>query len=161
MIIGIHHTAISTQNMSELTKFYRDVLGFEEVTSGSWEKGTEFADRVTELNDTAVDWIMLRASNCYIELFDYRSPRAAARSEVRPVNKPGFTHICLEVDNIMEMYEELSSKGTRFHTKPEDHSDAEMGCIATYARDPDGNVFELVQYEEGNIESLKRFVKGL
>ena len=62
MIIGIHHTAISTLDIDRALRFYRDELGFEEITRGSWEKGTEFADKVADLKDTAVDWIMLRTA---------------------------------------------------------------------------------------------------
>jgi catechol 2,3-dioxygenase-like lactoylglutathione lyase family enzyme len=156
MIIGMHHTAISTLDIDRALRFYRDELGFEEITRGSWEKGTEFADKVADLKDTAVDWIMLRTANCYVELFNFRSPRPEAGNPNRPVNKPGYTHICLEVTGLMEMYERLKANGMRFHCRPEDHGD--MGCIATYGRDPDGNVIELVEYQPGNVESLRRFL---
>jgi catechol 2,3-dioxygenase-like lactoylglutathione lyase family enzyme len=156
MIIGIHHTAISTLDIERALRFYRDELGFEEITRGSWEKGTEFADKVADLKDTAVDWIMLRTANCYVELFHFRSPRPEAGDPNRPVNKPGYTHICLEVTGLMAMYEQLKANGMRFHCEPEDHGD--MGCIATYGRDPDGNVIELVEYNPGNIESLNSIV---
>lgn len=156
MIVGIHHTAVSTLDLERSLRFYRDELGFEEITRGSWEKGTEFADEVTGLEDTAVDWVMLRTANSHLELFNWRSPRPDAGDPNRPVNKPGYTHLCLEVTDLTAMYERLSANGMRFHCPPTDHGD--MGCIATYGRDPDGNVIELVEYDQGNVESLDRFV---
>jgi catechol 2,3-dioxygenase-like lactoylglutathione lyase family enzyme len=155
MIIGIHHTAISTLDIERALRFYRDELGFVEVSRGSWETGTMFADQVTDLENTAADWIMLRTGNCHVELFHYRSPSPEAGDPNRPVNKPGYTHVCLEVTGLMEMYERLKANGMVFHCAPKDHGD--MGCIATYGRDPDGNVVELVEYTDGNVESLLSF----
>lgn len=53
MIQGIHHTAISTGDIERALRFYRDLLGFKEVWSSSWEIGTEVIDRIVGLKDSS------------------------------------------------------------------------------------------------------------
>ncbi|MGI9287518.1 MAG: VOC family protein, partial [Pseudomonadales bacterium] len=113
-------------------------------------------DKVVDLKNTSADWVMLRAANSQVELFQYHTPAHAPGDPNRPVNKPGFTHICLEVTNLQELYERLLEHGVRFNSEPMDHGD--MGCFANYSRDPDGNVIEFVEYMPGNIESLTSFL---
>lgn len=55
---------------------------------------------------------------------------------------PGITHFCVEVSDIESEYERLKAAGASFHCPPLDFSGEAM---ATYGRDPDGNVFELLQ----------------
>ena len=74
-----------------------------------------------------------------IEFFEYSSPEPRAMQENRPVNNHGHTHICFDVTNIDEVYNDLVSKGVKFHCPPKDFGSVK----ATYGRDIDGNVFEI------------------
>ena len=76
MIRGIHHTAISTGDLDRALEFYRDLLGFEVAMEFEWPKGTEFADSITGLRDSAARTAMLKAGNMMIEIFEYSSPAA-------------------------------------------------------------------------------------
>ncbi|RME65188.1 MAG: VOC family protein [Alphaproteobacteria bacterium] len=139
MINGIHHVAISTPNMARILQFYKDVLGFEEISRVVWQKGTKPIDRVVGLRDSAAESVMLRAGNAVIEFFEYHAPRAAPKDSEPPANAYGYTHFCLDVTDIDKEYERLKAAGVRFHAPPQD-----FGTIkATYGRDPDGNIFEI------------------
>lgn len=139
MIRGAHHVAISTKNMAQSLYFYRDLLGFEEVSDTSWSSGTDVINQVLDLPDSAAQQIMLRGSNLCIELFEFSQPVQPALAERRPVSQVGLTHLCLDVDDIQFEYERLREAGIEFHVPPQD-----FGAVkATYGRDPDGNVFEL------------------
>jgi catechol 2,3-dioxygenase-like lactoylglutathione lyase family enzyme len=141
MIKGIHHTAISTGDFERSLRFYRDLLGFEVVYSSSWEKGTETTDRIVGLKDSAARIAMLKAGNACIELFQYSSPTPKPAEPMRPVCDHGITHLCLNVTDIDKEYERLNAAGMRFHCPPQ-----HMGALkATYGRDPDGNVVELLE----------------
>jgi hypothetical protein len=60
---------------------------------------------------------------------------------MRPVCDHGITHLCLNVTDIDKEYERLNAAGMRFHCPPQ-----HMGALkATYGRDPDGNVVELLE----------------
>ena len=38
MIVGIHHTALSTRDADRLVRFYRDLFGFEVEFDFPWER---------------------------------------------------------------------------------------------------------------------------
>jgi catechol 2,3-dioxygenase-like lactoylglutathione lyase family enzyme len=139
MIRGIHHTAISTRDLDRALKFYRDLLGFEVAMEFDWPKGTEFADSITGLKDSAARAAMLKAGNAMIEIFEYSSPDPKEGDPGRPVCDHGITHICVDVVDIDAEYERLKEAGMTFHCPPKDLGIAK----ATYGRDPDGNVVEL------------------
>lgn len=142
MIQGIHHTAISIGNMEMALAFYRDVLGFDVVWEGGWEAGTDQADQVIGLKDTAARFVMLRREDSFLELFSYSSPPPRPADPTRRVCDHGYTHICLEVKDIDSEYERLKTAGMNFHAAPP----AAVGRIrAIYGRDPDGNVIELLE----------------
>lgn len=139
MIRGIHHVAISTPDMERLMGFYRDLLGFEQVMTSEWPKGTEQVDKVLGLKGSSARQAMLKAGNLCIELFEFKSPEPAPMDPERPVCNHGHTHLCLDVVDIHSVYDKLVAAGTKFHAPPQDFGDIR----ATYGRDPDGNVFEL------------------
>ena len=54
---------------------------------------------------------------------------------------PGLIHICLYVDDAWAEYERLSALGMEFHCEP----GGAGTMLATYGRDCDGNVVELLE----------------
>lgn len=142
MIQGIHHTAISTGDIARALHFYRDLLGFAEVFTSSWETGTEVVDKIVGLKDSSAQVVMLQAGNACIELFQYKTPHPKPGEAKRPVCDHGITHICLQVTDIDAEYERLKAAGMIFHCPPQA---AGNGLRVTYGRDPDGNVVELLE----------------
>ena len=59
----------------------------------------------------------------------------------------GITHLCLQVEDIDGEYERLKAAGMTFHCAPQK---AGKGLRATYGRDPDGNVVELLEVENSD-----------
>lgn len=145
MIRGIHHTAISTGDLERSLRFYRDLLGFETVFSFDWNVGTEVLDRITGLKDSSARVVMLKAGNACVEIFQYETPKPKLGEARRPVCDHGLTHICLEVTDIDGEYERLKAAGMVFHCPPQE---ARRGLRATYGRDPDGNVVELLEVRD-------------
>jgi catechol 2,3-dioxygenase-like lactoylglutathione lyase family enzyme len=141
MIRGIHHTAISTADIERSLRFYRDLLGFEVIYTSAWAAGTKGADQITGLKDSAARLAMVKAGNACIEIFQYSSPPPKSAEPMRPVCDHGITHICLDVADIDAEYERLKSAGMMFHCPPQGLG----GVRATYGRDPDGNVVELLE----------------
>lgn len=151
MIRGIHHTGISTPDLGRSLRFYRDLVGLTVLSEGSWDEGWETGDRIIGLDNTAAKWVMLSAGNANLELFEFASPEGLAQDPHRPASDHGINHLCFEVDDIHALYERLLDEGVRFHCPPQNLE--EMGTV-TYARDPDGNIVELVEYVDGGAESL-------
>ena len=144
MILGIHHVAISTPDLDRLTRFYVEHLGFEIAYRNSWSKGLDAIDALLAMKDTAARMAMLRAGNLYVEVFQYENPAPKPQDPDRPAADHGYTHFCLTVTDIMGEYERLKQAGMRFHAPPSQR--AGVGHIATYGRDCDGNIIELLEF---------------
>ena len=141
MIHGINHVAISTGDIVSLSAFYQETLGFEEVFKLNWDVGDQTLDNITGLNDSSAKIIMLKCGNACLELFEYQTPPPKPGDENRPVCDHGITHLCLQVTDIDSEYNRLKNAGMRFHCPPQTVGDLR----ATYGRDPDGNVIELLE----------------
>jgi catechol 2,3-dioxygenase-like lactoylglutathione lyase family enzyme len=142
MIHGINHVAISTPDIVRLSAFYKDLLGFEEVFQLNWEIGDKTLDSITGLKDSSARIVMLKCGNACVELFEYETPPPQAGNPSRPVCDHGITHLCLQVTDIEAEYARLLEAGMHFHCPPQRVGGS---VCATYGRDPDGNVVELLE----------------
>jgi catechol 2,3-dioxygenase-like lactoylglutathione lyase family enzyme len=142
MLVGFHHAAIATPNLERFLEFYCGVLGCEVAWTFGWDAPSPEADAVTGLRGSAARAAMLRLGDSFLEVFEFTAPPATPAAGDRPVNRPGITHICLQVQNIKAEYERLETAGMRFHCPPQ----AQDTGWVTYGRDPDGNVVELLEF---------------
>jgi catechol 2,3-dioxygenase-like lactoylglutathione lyase family enzyme len=150
MIIGVHHVAMSVPDIEAAVAFYCDVLGFEIVTQGGWEKGYVEADKIIGLPDTVSKTAMIRGANTHIEMFEFTEPAGEKQDFDHPMNNHGLTHFCLQVTDIQMEYERLIEAGMRFHCEPQD-----LGTTkATYGRDPFGNVIELYEVFDPSVSQV-------
>ena len=140
-IIGFHHAAISTPNLERLVAFYRDVFGFETVFEFEWA-GVDAFDRMLAVKGTAARVAMLRTGNSFLEFFEFSSPTPKPQDPERPVIDHGFTHICVAVDDAVAECARLESLGVRLHCPV---IKSGLPVAGTYGRDPDGNVFEILE----------------
>lgn len=125
--------------MGRFIDHYERWFGFERCGSGGWEAGNERIDRMTGLKDSAARYAMIRRGNLYIEVFQFNAPASDA---VRPrMCDHGITHLCLYSDDVMADYERLKGLGMHFNCPP----GGSAATRATYGRDCDGNVVELLQ----------------
>lgn len=143
MIRATHHTAISTADLDRLVGFYRDVLGFKVIFEQAWPVGTELADTITGLKDSACRFAMLQAGSARLEIFQFEAPTPKSAEPNRPVCDHGFTHVGFTVDDIDAAYEQFKAGGMTFHSPPQDMG----GGRIAYGRDPDGNVVEIMKDE--------------
>ncbi len=152
MIRGIHHIAINTANLDRLRDFYVDVIGFEPATSEfGWSDSAE-CDAAVGLRGSCARQQMLRAGNCYLELFEYAQPAARPDHAVRPCDH-GYTHFALDVTDIEEEYDRLAAAGMKFaHERPIDFGEIR----AVYGADPDGNIIEIQQTTREQVFALAK-----
>ncbi len=139
MIQGVHHLAISTENLDRFIDHYERWFGFACVYRGGWEPGQERISTMVQLPDCSARYAMLRLGGFYIEVFQYLQP-VGERFERRMCD-PGLIHLCLHVDDVHAEYARLSALGMTFHCPPSGSAAMQV----TYGRDCDGNVVELLQ----------------
>jgi catechol 2,3-dioxygenase-like lactoylglutathione lyase family enzyme len=144
MIRGIHHVAVHCRDMDRMMKFYKDAFGFEIVGEPfAWEK-EKVLDQIIDVPGSAARGAMLKAGNCFLELFQFTAPTPSSDKPLNPYDK-GYTHFCVDVTDIAMEYKRLKALGMTFgHPEPID-----MGHVNTvYGRDPEGNVIEIQQTAE-------------
>lgn len=144
-IIGFHHTAISTPDLERSVAFYRDCFGFEPVFEFEWEAGIEAFDQMMAVKGTAARVVMLRTGNAFLEIFQFSSPTPKPQDPDRPVIDHGFTHICVVVDDAAAECARLAALGVRLHCGV---IKSDLPVAGTYGRDPDGNVFEILEVRD-------------
>lgn len=142
VIKSFNHVGISVVSLERSIAFYRDLLGMEVVVETTFE-GTQYSE-ILGLQAAAGKVALLKSGSTQLELFEFLSPKPAPMQANRPVCDHGITHFCVDVADIDDVYEQLSNAGVVFHCPPLAFSKDK----ATYARDPDGNVFELVEEYE-------------
>jgi methylmalonyl-CoA/ethylmalonyl-CoA epimerase len=131
--LSFHHIAISVANLDESIAWYKEMLGFEEVTR---------MNQGATIKEMKIGHI--RRGNCYIELFEV--PGAKPLPEYRrdpnaDLAVHGLKHFGLQVDSVQEALKELKAKGVEVAMEPIDTP----GVAFTFIRDNSGNAFELIE----------------
>ena len=141
--LSANHVGLTVSDLGRSIAFYRDLLGMKVSSQGTFE-GKQY-EAILGLQGASGKVAFLKNGNMQIELFEFYSPAPALGITNRPVCNHGLTHICIEVSDIDGEYERLKSAGVLFNSSPLKF----FGFAkATYGRDPDGNVFELLEMLE-------------
>ncbi|MDE2793121.1 MAG: VOC family protein [Paracoccaceae bacterium] len=142
MIKGLHHVGMATGDLDRLVAFYTERFFADYLHEFSWgEDAAEMSARLG-LERSSGRLVFLGLAGAGLEIFQFDFPDVATTCQLRSVAKPGFSHICLEVDDCAAEYNRLTEAGMVFHGPP---LTMPVGGIFTYGRDPDGNVVELLQ----------------
>jgi glyoxylase I family protein len=141
MIRGIHHVALCTSKFDLMVKFYRDAFGFAPAVDELRWENTAVIDQAIGVPGSAARTVMLKAGNCYLEIFEYFAPPGRNDPPLAPQDR-GYTHFCVDTTDIAADYKRLSALGMKFaHTEPLD-----FGTIkAVYGKDPEGRIIEIQQ----------------
>ena len=142
MIVGIHHTAISTPDLDRCVAFYRDLFDFEVEFDFSWDESNEDFKKTHAQPETAGRVVMLTREGARIEAFEYKKPDPRRNAPLRDNADHGLAHFCIEVKDIDQEYERLLGAGMKFKSEPVPQAYIKR-C---YGADPDGNIIELIEY---------------
>jgi glyoxylase I family protein len=146
MIHGIHHVAVHTPDLDRLRTFYEKAFGFEVVGEEVSVEEVPVAALVMGVEGAAARIVMLKAKNCFLEMFEWSAPKGRPLAPLAPYDF-GYTHFCVVVEDIDEQYERLSGLGMTF-VHP---SALRFGDLASvYGRDPDGNIIEISEIPKGD-----------
>jgi catechol 2,3-dioxygenase-like lactoylglutathione lyase family enzyme len=152
------HTAIVSPDMPRLLAFYAMLTGQEATRQGAFGPDPKF-DRVAGIADVRFDGGWLRLSNAELEFWQYHQPQTTPAAR-RALNAPGWNHVCFESDDLDADYQRLLAQGMELHGTPQDVGSATV----LFGRDPDGNVFELLQPAQGaslTVEAMMQEQQGL
>jgi lactoylglutathione lyase len=130
MIKGIAHVAYLVSDLEKSLDFYVNKLGFQK--------------KFTLNNEDGKLWIVYLqiSENQFIELF----PENAFDNKV---HNGSYQHLCLEVDNLDDLVNELQDKGVEIDEPiitGIDHN------LQAWIHDPDGNPIELMEYGQDSLQ---------
>ena len=117
------HTRYRVNDLERTVKFYRDVLGLEEVGRHKSPRGSELV------------FMKAPASEELIELCSYP---ASGPVQVQP----DLTHLAFQVDDLEAFARELEKKGVKLSDGPTKSS---TGSVFAFVDAPDGYEIELIQ----------------
>ncbi len=142
MIKGLHHTNIVVSDMGKTKDFYTEVLGLEISFEASFDE-SEFS-RGAGLPGTRVTatFFSVPGSTTLVETFQYLNPPGRGIPSDSKANDMGFGHICFEVTDIQDTYQELLQKGVGFASTPVTLANGARWC---YFYGPDRERLELLQ----------------
>ena len=140
MIRALNHVGVSVVNLERSIAFYRDLLGMAVIREREFS-GEQY-EGILGLAGVKGKLAILQAATMRIELFEFSHPVPRLSDPKRLVCDHGITHFCIEVSDVDHEYGRLKAAGVTFHCAPVEFP----GKVrATYGRDPDGNVFEMIQ----------------
>ena len=148
MIVGLHHTAISTPDLARSVAFYRDLFGFQLEFEFPWDESNENFQRTHAQPETAGCVAMIGREGARLEIFEYRLPQPKPADPQRGNADQGICHLCFEVKDIDAEFERLKGAGMSFLSAPVPQ--ANIKCC--YGRDPDGNIIEIIEYFDHMVE---------
>lgn len=148
MIKGIHHIGLTVHNLDETVTFYKEAAGFEEVDRSRIADNALLSANLSanQYNDGKV--VLLNAQTCNLVLTHLPNPPYGLPPNKRAVQGPGITHICYQSAADDSCYEKFKASGMKplsRGTKPVDL--AGRGITYAYARDMDGNIFEMEEWD--------------
>src|SRR5208283_1707073 len=121
------HTRYRVDDLERTLKFYRDVLGLEEVRRHKSQRGSELV------------FLKTPGSEELIELCSYP---ASGPVQVQP----DLTHIAFEVDSLEEFGRHLARLGLKYSDGPTTSS---SGTAFAFIDAPEGYEIELIQKGKG------------
>lgn len=156
MFRGIHHVAIHVHDLNRMLKFYREAFGFEVVGERFHFKDSPALETITTTAGADVVGVMLRAGNAYMEVFQFNAPAPVSAEPKRPFDK-GYTHFCIDTDDIEAAMPHLRAAGMDFKGR----EPVDCGAIKTlYGWDPEGNIIEIQQCLPGSGTELRDLESG-
>ena len=141
MILETRHVGIVIQDMEQSLRFWRDIMGLK-VAVDFWEEG-KFIDTVQQLTGVKLHMIKLSAPDgSMVELLhDVAHPTDSPGQD--KLCDAGIRHIAFTVADVEDAWRTLTQHGCQVLSTPTSSPDGRARLF--FARDPEGNLLEIVQ----------------
>jgi catechol 2,3-dioxygenase-like lactoylglutathione lyase family enzyme len=146
----LSHIGICVSELDRSVAFYRDALGFTEISRLRLD-GPELA-RLLQLESGALHAVYLQRDGTRIELLYYPQDGHQGARGPAPMNRLGLTHLSLRVADLDAVVAAVASLGGACLDATRIENDA-WRSKAVFVTDPDGLRIELLQ-APGNPDAL-------
>ena len=140
-MLRFDHVGVTVDDLEAVQAFFLD-LGFERE-GGTVVEG-EVVDRINGLDGVRAEIAMVRTPDRTgrLELVKYHAPAHDDGAQPLPPNRPGFRHICIEVDDVDAIVGRLRDEGLDTVGEVQDYGNIYR---LVYVRGPEGLIVELAQ----------------
>jgi catechol 2,3-dioxygenase-like lactoylglutathione lyase family enzyme len=149
--IWIAHIALVTHDIDRLVDFYEGLLGVAPYGRND-QVGGKRIEAVTNLDNARIRAAWFNAGNMVLELWEYTNPITQKSEAPLPYEKVGYNKFVLEVGDLKHEYSRMQRSEVQLLSEPAFSGD--LGEV--YARDPDGNLFGLIQLPSESPLSVDR-----
>lgn len=145
-LASIHHVGLTVSDVERSIVFYRDLLGMELI------RRRPHVDNDYVALQTGYPRVVLNVASFKVspdsaqslEVVQYMNHGGAPAAT--ETNRPGNSHLCLTVNDLLGCHAELKSRGVRFKSEPvKITAGPNTGGLVVYFYDPDGYTLELFQ----------------
>ncbi len=143
---GIHHVGLTVSDIEASVRFYRDLLGLELIGRRPRVTAPYIAQQTgyKGVEMSVASFNVSRETHIGLEVVQYLTQSGETADQ--STNRPGNSHLCLTVDNLVECHRDLRAKGVQFKSEPVPiTAGPNEGGLVVYFYDPDGHVLELFQ----------------
>lgn len=141
MSISVNHISFTVSDIDRSIDFYQRFLFLKLIDKGDRDK--DFSRKVTGIKDAHLKIAYLAASNCFVELVQYLSPKGI-QLDTKTCNI-GSSHICFVVDNYHETVNSLKKNNIKLSGEPAIVPlGPNKGRAVLYFKDPDSNNIEII-----------------
>lgn len=137
----ITHIGLCVADLDRSIAFYRDAIGMEEVGRMTVPDGVTAA--LLDLPSSDMELVYLQRDGVRIELLWHRGLPALGAGEPREMNRTGFTHLSIRVDDIEDLAGRITDAGGTVVAASVVTFDG--GNRGIMALDPDGTRIELIE----------------
>ncbi len=138
--MNLNHVGISVANLDRSVEFYCEMLSMKVLYRAQFS-GDPY-EEVMAIPQVRGNMCVLKNNTVQLELFQFDRPEPSAKNPDAPISSHGISHFGIEVDDVDAAYRRLAAAGVKLQSPVREF---QGGTRAVYARDPDGNVFELLQ----------------
>lgn len=156
MFNTINHVGLTVASVEDSLRFYRDTIGLEVEESRSGEWSGPFLTHLIGYEGTHLRIVMVLCKDgSRIQLEEFVQPELdRAQHEW---GQPGSGHLCVEVDDMFEVWEAIRAAGYTIVSKPPEPvplppESVHAGGYFLGVLDPDGHVVELLQPPKQYVE---------
>ena len=141
MILATRHTGIVVQDIERSLRFWRDVMGLQ-VAADFREEG-EFIDTVQHLSGVKLRMIKLTAPDGSMIELPQDDAHPTPTPERNELCDRGVRHVAFTVADVGASWQTLRAAGCETLSEPIAAPDGKARLF--FARDPEGNLLEIVQ----------------
>ena len=152
--VWIAHVALVSPDIDRLVEFYEQFFGVSPYRRANKLVGPRI-DEVTGLDDVRIRAAWFNVGNAILELWEYVHPATPPPEGPRPFDAAGVNRFVFEVDDLDAGITRLADLGVEMLAPPAGRADGRE----VYARDPDGNLFGIVEFPTGSAASVARLAR--